>query len=62
MFTGPLFLIAEAWKHPECPSAEDWIKTWYQRYGILLSQKKNETMPFAATWTQLEITTLSEAS
>ena len=33
---------------------------WYVYNGILLSQKKNEIMPFAAIWMDLEIIILSE--
>ena len=31
-------------------------------HGILLSHKKNETMPSATTWMDLEVITLSEVN
>ena len=64
MFIAALFTIAKTWKQPECPSIEEWIKKmWYiytmEYYSAI---KKNETMPFAATWLQLEMIILSEVS
>ena len=56
------FTDAESRKVVACPSTEEWIKKiWYlyiiEYYSAI---KKNEIMPFAATWMDLEIITLSE--
>ena len=64
MFTAALFAIAKTWKQPKCPSTEEWIKKiWYiytmEYYSAI---KKNEIMPFAATWMDLEIVILSDVS
>ena len=29
MFTAVLFIIGKTWKQSNCPSTDDWIKTWY---------------------------------
>ena len=64
MFISALFTVAKTWKQPKCPSTEEWIKKmWYLYTTEFYSAiKKNEIMPFAATWMQLEIIILSEVS
>ena len=61
MFIGELFTIVKTRKQPNFPSTDKWIKKmWYiytmQYYSAV---KKNEIMPFAATWLDLEIIILS---
>ena len=62
MFTAALFTIAKTWEQPKCSSTQEWInKMWYTctiRYYSTI--KKNEIMPFAATWMDLETVILSE--
>ena len=62
MFIAALFTIAKTWKQPKCPSTEEWIKKMWYLYTMeyYSAIKKNEKMPFAATWMDLEIVILSE--
>ena len=60
-FLAALFTIAKTWNQLKCPSTEEWIKKMYiYTMEYYLAIKKNEIMPFAATWMDLDIIILSE--
>ena len=59
-----LFTIAKTWKQPKCQLTDEWIKKmWYvytmEYYSAI---KKDDIMPFAATWMEVENLILSEMS
>ena len=57
------FTIAKTWRPPKCPATEDWMKMWCmwtkEYYSAI---RKNEIMPFVATWMDPETVILSEIS
>ena len=62
MFIAALFTIAKTWKPSKCQLTDEWIKKVWNIYTMeyYSAIKKNEVMPFAATWMDLEIIILSE--
>ena len=58
-----LFTTAKMWKQPKCPLTEEWIKNvCIYTVEYYLGIKKNEIMPLAARWLELESVILSEIS
>ena len=56
MFITALFIIARTWKHPRCPSADEWIrKLWYiytmEYYSAI---QKNTFESVLMRWMKLE--------
>ena len=64
MFTAALSTIAKVWEEPKCLSMDEWIKKmWYIRTMEYYSAiKKNEILPFATMWIELEGIMLTEIS
>ena len=64
MFIAALFTVAKTWKLHKCPSTDKWIKKMWYTYTMeyYSAIKKNEIMPLAATWMDLETVIQSEVS
>ena len=74
MFIAAMSTIAKLWKEPRCPSTDEWLKKMWggcvcvcvcvcvykmEHYAAI---KRNEILPFATMWMELEGITLSEIS
>ena len=64
MFIAALFTMARTWKHPRCPSADEWIrKLWFiytmEYYSAI---KKNSFESVLMKWMKLEPIIHSEVS
>ena len=64
IFTETLFTVAKIRKQFKCPSIDEWIKKLWNIYtGEYYSAiKKNENLPFATAWMDLESIILGETS
>ena len=64
MFIATLSTIAKLWKEPKCPSTDEWIKKIWFIYTMeyYLAMIKNEILPSAAMWMELEGIMLSRIS
>ena len=64
MFRAALSTIDKVWKEPKCPSMDKWIKkVWYMYTMVYYSAiKRNEILPLATTWIELESIMLSKIS
>ena len=69
MFIATLSTIAKLWREPKCPSTDEWIKkrfythtNTHTHWTITPSSKKNEILPFATMWMELECIMLGEIS
>jgi hypothetical protein len=64
MFIAALFTIAKWWKQPRCPTTDEWIRKMWYLYSMEFysAMKKNEILPFASKWMELENIILSKVS
>ena len=64
MYIAAMSTIAKLWKELICPSTDEWIKkTWFTyKMEYYSAIRKDEYLPFALTWMELEEILLCEIS
>ena len=63
MFIAAISTIAKLWKEPRCPSTDEWIKKMWCTYTVeYYAVIKNEILPFAIMWMEIEGIMLREIS
>ena len=64
MFIAAQFTIAKCWKQPKCLSVNEWIKKLWYIYTLefFVADRKEELLPFATAWMELESIMVSEIS
>jgi len=64
MFTAALFIIAQTWKQPRCPSADEWIRKLWHIYTMeyYSAIKRNTSESILMRWMKLEPIIQSEVS
>jgi hypothetical protein len=64
MFIATLFTIAKLWKQPRCPTTDECIKKMWYLYTMEFysATNKNEILPLAGKWMELENIILSEVT
>ena len=62
MCIATLPTIAKVWQEPKCPLMDEWVKKMWYIYTMeySLAIKKNEILPFATMWMELESIMLNE--
>ena len=64
MFIAARSTVAKVWEEPKCPSMDEWRKKMWSIYTTEYHSaiKKNEILPMATSWMELEGIMLSEMS
>ena len=64
MFIAAMSTIDKLWREPKCPSTDEWIKKMWFLYTMeyYSAIRRDEYLPFASTWMELEGIMLSEIS